>query len=80
MVNIGAIAFFARTSKAIEEHQEKIISLLREEFSEHFKRLEDKQDKHNSVIERQIRLEGKVETMDEKIKVANHRLEDLEKV
>ena len=80
IVNIVAIAFFAGTLKATQEHQEKIISLLREQFSEHFKRVEDKQDKHNSVIERQIRLEGKVETMDEKIRVANHRIEDLEKV
>lgn len=35
------------------------------------KKLEDKVDKHNSVIERTYILE-------EKVKVANHRIEDLE--
>ena len=34
--------------------------------------LEKKVDKHNSVVERTYQLE-------EKIKVANHRIEDLEK-
>ncbi len=34
--------------------------------------LEKKVDKHNSVVERTFQLE-------EKVKVANHRIEDLEK-
>lgn len=35
-------------------------------------------DKHNSVIERTYALEKQIATIDEKIKVANHRIEDLE--
>jgi len=41
--------------------------------------LEKKVDKHNSVIERTYQLEKRADVMDEKIKVANHRIEDLEK-
>jgi hypothetical protein len=40
--------------------------------------LEEKVDKHNSVIERIYKLEQNFCLMDEKIKVANHRIGDLE--
>ena len=41
--------------------------------------LEKKVDKHNCVIERTYKLEERCEVFDEKIKVVNHRIEDLEK-
>ena len=41
-------------------------------------RLEKKVDKHNSVIERVYKLEEHEAVVDEKIAVANHRIEDLE--
>lgn len=41
--------------------------------------LEDKVNKHNQVVERTYRLEDNDKLMEEKIKVANHRIEDLEK-
>jgi len=40
--------------------------------------LEKKVDKHNRVIERTYQLEKRCEVIEEKIKVANHRIEDLE--
>lgn len=40
--------------------------------------LEKKQDIHNRVIERVYCLEKSVELLDERVKVANHRVEDLE--
>ena len=40
--------------------------------------LEKKVDKHNQVIERVYELERITDVHDEKIKVANHRIEDLE--
>lgn len=54
------------------------------------KKLEEKVDLHNNVIERTYKLEEGVELLgqqlkdhetlyEEKIKVANHRIEDLEK-
>lgn len=40
--------------------------------------LEKKVNKHNNVIERTYILEKHSEVIDEQIKVANHRIEDLE--
>ena len=40
--------------------------------------LERKVDKHNSVIERTYKLEQNFCLMDEKMRVANHRIGDLE--
>jgi len=41
--------------------------------------LEDKVNKHNNLVERTYKLEERCEVFDEKMKVANHRLDDLEK-
>lgn len=41
--------------------------------------LENKVNKHNQVIERTFKLEKQEELLEEKIKVINHRIEDLEK-
>ena len=41
--------------------------------------LEMKVNKHNKVIERTYELEKHEELTDEKIRVINHRIEDLEK-
>lgn len=49
------------------------------ELKDQVKNLEAKQDKHNQVIERTFRLEEHTAVLDEKIKVANHRIDDLEK-
>ena len=42
--------------------------------------LEKKVEKHNNLIERTYKLEEGVTLLDEKIKVANHRIDDLEEV
>lgn len=41
--------------------------------------LEKKVDRHNSIIERTYKLEENEKLLEEKIKVANHRLDDLER-
>ena len=41
--------------------------------------LEKKVDKHNTVIERTFKLEEAQAVLQEQIKVANHRIEDLER-
>lgn len=41
--------------------------------------LENKVDKHNHLVERMYHIEEQVSLHDEKIKVANHRIEDLER-
>ena len=40
--------------------------------------LENKVNKHNQVIERTYQLEKRVEIDEEKLRVANHRIDDLE--
>lgn len=40
--------------------------------------LEAKVGKHNNVIERTYALEESVHLLDERVKVANHRIDDLE--
>ena len=42
------------------------------------KELEKKVDKHNNLIERMYKVEQKQAVTDEEIKVANHRISDLE--
>ena len=41
--------------------------------------LEEKVNKHNNVIERTFKLEEQEALLEERIKVANHRIDDLEK-
>lgn len=41
--------------------------------------LEKKVDKHNNLISRTYELEKEFSVLDERIRVANHRIEDLEK-
>ena len=47
-------------------------------FTYRLEQLENKVDKHNGVIERQYRLEERVAIDEEKLRVANHRIDDLE--
>ena len=41
--------------------------------------LEKKVQKHNNLVERTYQLEKDMELTEEKIRVANHRIEDLER-
>ena len=43
-------------------------------------RLEERVNKHNSLVERTYHIEEEQEIIKEKIKVANHRIDDLEHV
>lgn len=54
--------------------QEKTRALLEYKLEELTKRV----DKHNNVIERTYKLEKAMELHEEKIKVANNRIKDLE--
>lgn len=40
--------------------------------------LEKKVDKHNNALERMYNLEAREDVVEEKIRVANHRIDDLE--
>lgn len=89
LVNICTIAYFAGVLRANQDQQKELLKLTKEDFerrfkelkeenSDHFGRLEKKQDIHNHYIERTFNLERRDDVQDEQIKVINHRLEDLE--
>lgn len=42
-------------------------------------KLEEKVNKHNQVIERTFKLEEQEALLEERLRVANHRIDDLEK-
>lgn len=55
--------------------QEKTRALVEYKLEELTKRV----DKHNNTIERTFDLERRMDVQEEQIKVANHRIEDLER-
>lgn len=61
--------------KAAEKKHEETINMIDYKLTELTKRV----DKHNNVIERTYKLEELTALQEEKIKVANHRIDDLEK-
>lgn len=70
----GASAAIAAIVVAVIQHR-KTVALLEYRLME----LEKKVDKHNNVIERTYDLESRADVFDEKIKVANNRIKDLER-
>lgn len=60
--------------KAAKEQHNKTIALIEYKLDEVTKRV----DKHNNVIERTYKLEEAQAVIQEQIKVANHRISDLE--
>ena len=69
-VLITVIVGNKKTEKSVKEQTE--LTLYR------ISQLEKKQDQHNTLIERVYRLEDRANVTDEKIKVINHRIDDLE--
>lgn len=63
------------TMKRTEKAQQDNIVLIAYRLEE----LEKKVDKHNNMIGRTYELERRADVMEEKQRVANHRLDDLEK-
>ena len=51
---------------------------LEEYLLERMEQLEQKVSKHNNLVERTYALEESVALMDERVRVANHRIADLE--
>lgn len=73
IVSGGSAAIAAIVVAAIQHR--KTVALLEYRLKE----LEAKVDKHNNVIERTYNLEKAAAVMENDIKVANHRIDDLEK-
>jgi uncharacterized membrane protein len=63
-----------RQAMRLEAQLDKQTALLEQRLGT----LSDRVEKHNNVIERTYKLEELTALQEEKIKVANHRIEDLE--
>ena len=62
-------------NRRTEQQNDKTIALIDYKLTELTKRV----DKHNNTIERTYRLEEQMTLQEEKMKVANHRIDDLER-
>lgn len=63
-----------QNAKATKAHNDNIVLI-----SYRLEQLEAKVDKHNNLIERTYELERRADVMEEKIKVGNNRISDLER-
>lgn len=62
-------------------NHKKLISELEKHYelqAYRIEQLEKKVDEHNNIVERTYELEKRTDVQEEKIRVANHRIEDLE--
>lgn len=66
----GGLALFGTVTSNLLTHSKTIYRI---------EQLEKKQDKHNCLIERMYTVEKSIDLIDERQKIANHRIEDLEK-
>lgn len=73
-ITVAAIQSHAQHSETLSE-MDKRDALQAQKIEQ----LEKKMDKHNQLIERVYRLEQHNVLVDEQIKVANHRIDDLER-
>lgn len=60
--------------RELERKQEEQVNLIAYKLEQ----LEIKVNKHNNLVERMYGAEAELELLEEKVKVANHRIEDLE--
>lgn len=67
------------TDKRRQEKADKDLEVLKATITTEISALTKKVEKHNNVIERVYALEGRMDVAEERQKVANHRIEDLEK-
>lgn len=65
---------YCQSKKADEQHQ-TTVALIEYKLDQ----LTDKVEKHNNAVERLYIVERKLEVDEERIRFANHRIEDLEK-
>ena len=61
------------------EKTETDFEILKASITAEIRSLTKEVEKHNQVIERVYQLETRADVFDEKMRVANHRIDDLEK-
>lgn len=79
---VTGLCAIASTLISAKSTQDKVTAEMRtqnEVQNTKIQHLTEEVHRHNSFAERVPRLESVVEILDEKLKVANHRIDDLEK-
>lgn len=71
----STIATLEKNSERADQQIKGEIGVVNEKIEELSRRVE----KHNNMVERTYELERRAGVFDEKIKVANHRIDDLER-
>ena len=71
---LAVIAESRRAQAKTQAEFDKTLAIMKEKMAELTKNVE----KHNQIVERTYHLEEHCAVMDEQIKVANHRILDLE--
>lgn len=69
----------AWTDERRREEADEDIEVLKATIKIEIAALTRQVEKHNEVIERVYSLENKADVLEEKLKVANHRIDDLER-
>lgn len=67
------------TDKRRQEKADTDFEVLKATITTEISALTKEVEKHNNVIERVYALEGRMDVAEERQKVANHRIDDLEK-
>lgn len=71
----STIATLEKNSELADQQIKGEIGVVNEKIEELSRRVE----KHNNMVERTYELERRADVAEEKIKVANHRIDDLER-
>ena len=66
------------TDKRRQEKADTDFEVLKATITAEIQNLTKEVEKHNRVVERVYQLETKADVIEEKMKVANHRIDDLE--
>lgn len=74
----SAKELFAKLDKQSKVSDEKIKSRI-DVLQADLRTLSNRVDAHNKVVERTFQLERRADVAEEKIKVANHRLDELDR-
>ena len=77
----GGLSFIGIVYTSKQQHNITIEEVKNEValIKKDIKSLEEKQDKHNSLIERVYNIEATLRVIDNREKVTEHRIEDLER-
>ena len=76
---LGVIFTSSKNAKAMTDSVDARLDKQQAVMETKLTALEDKVSKHNHLVERMYHLEERTELQEEKIKVANHRIDDLER-